>query len=101
MPPYGSGNSDSRMAAAFACAAAAESSSTGEAMAARLKERYGREVLPQLMKEMGYLNRFQVPRLDKIVINIGLGEAIQNAKALDAAVEELGRLSGQKPVVTK
>jgi len=70
-------------------------------MAARLKERYEREVLPALMKEMGYKNRWQTPRLDKIVINIGLGEAIQNAKALDAAVEELTALSGQKPVVTK
>jgi large subunit ribosomal protein L5 len=70
-------------------------------MPPRLKERYSREVLPNLMKEMGYSNPLQVPRLDKIVINIGLGEAIQNAKALDAAVEELTRLSGQKPVVTR
>jgi len=70
-------------------------------MAARLKERYQREVLPALMKDMGYTNPLQTPRLDKIVINIGLGEAIQNAKALDAAVEELTVLSGQKPVVTK
>jgi large subunit ribosomal protein L5 len=70
-------------------------------MAARLKERYRREVLPALMKDMGYMNALQTPRLDKIVINIGLGEAIQNAKALDAAVEELTALSGQKPVVTK
>jgi len=70
-------------------------------MAARLKERYQREVLPALMKDMGYTNPLQTPRLDKIVINIGLGEAILNAKALDAAVEELTVLSGQKPVVTK
>ena len=70
-------------------------------MAARLRERYRREVLPALMKDMGYQNPLQTPRLDKIVINIGLGEAIQNAKALDAAVEELTALSGQKPVVTK
>jgi large subunit ribosomal protein L5 len=70
-------------------------------MAARLKERYQREVLPRLMKEMAYKNPLQVPRLDKIVINIGLGEAIQNAKALDAAVEEMATISGQKPVVTK
>jgi large subunit ribosomal protein L5 len=71
------------------------------AVAARLKERYSQEVLPKLMKEIGYANRFQVPRLDKIVINIGLGEAIQNAKALDAAVVELVALSGQKPVITR
>src|SRR5512144_190824 len=70
-------------------------------MAARLKERYEREVLPALMKEMGYKNRWQTPRLDKIVINIGLGEAIQNAKALDVAVEELSTIAGQKPVITK
>jgi len=70
-------------------------------MAARLRERYEREVLPALMKDMGYQNRWQMPRLDKIVINIGLGEAIQNAKALDVAVEELSTIAGQKPVVTK
>ncbi len=70
-------------------------------MPARLRERYEREVLPALMKDMGYKNRMQVPRLDKIVINIGLGEAIQNAKAMDLAVAELGAISGQKPVVTK
>jgi len=70
-------------------------------MQPRLKERYSQEVLPRLMKEMGYKNRLQVPRLDKIVLNVGLGEAIQNAKALDTAVEELARISGQKPVVTK
>ena len=70
-------------------------------MAVRLKERYAREVLPRLMKDMGYQNRMQVPRLDKIVINIGLGEAIQNAKALDVAVGELATIAGQKPVVTR
>jgi large subunit ribosomal protein L5 len=70
-------------------------------MPARLKERYQRDVLPRLMKDMGYANPLQTPRLDKIVINIGLGEAIQNVKALDVAVEELATISGQKPVVTK
>ncbi|MBI3783050.1 MAG: 50S ribosomal protein L5 [Deltaproteobacteria bacterium] len=70
-------------------------------MAARLRERYEREVLPRLMKEMAYGNRFQAPRLDKIVINIGLGEAIQNAKAMETAVAELTALAGQKPVVTR
>jgi len=70
-------------------------------MAIRLKERYEREVLPKLMKDMGYANKMQVPRLDKIVVNIGMGEAIQNAKVLDVAVEELARISGQKPVVTR
>jgi large subunit ribosomal protein L5 len=70
-------------------------------MAARLKERYEREIRPALMKDMGYPNRNQAPRLDKIVINIGCGEAIQNAKALDVAVAELTTIAGQKPVVTK
>src|SRR5215470_599711 len=89
------------MAARCVSAAGARSSSTGERMQPRLKERYSQEVLPRLMKEMGYKNRLQVPRLDKIVLNVGLGEAIQNAKALDTAVEELARISGQKPVITK
>jgi large subunit ribosomal protein L5 len=68
---------------------------------ARLKERYEREILPQLIKDRGYSNRFQAPRLEKIVVNIGLGEAIQNAKLLDVAVAELGTITGQRPVVTK
>lgn len=70
-------------------------------MATRLRERYERDILPRLVKERGYANRFQVPRLEKIVINIGLGEAIQNAKAMDAATAELAAITGQKPVVTK
>jgi large subunit ribosomal protein L5 len=70
-------------------------------MAARLKQRYEKEVLPHLVKEMGYKNRLQVPRLDKVVVNIGLGEAIQNAKAMDQAVSELQVITGQKPVVTR
>ena len=70
-------------------------------MAARLKELYNKEVLPKLMKEMGYSNRLQAPRLDKIVINIGLGEAIQNAKVLDVALAELTQIAGQKPVITR
>jgi large subunit ribosomal protein L5 len=64
-------------------------------------EIYKSEVVPKLMKDMSYRNIMQVPRLDKIVINMGLGEAIQNPKILDAAVEEMGAISGQKPVVTK
>lgn len=68
---------------------------------ARLKERYRSEIVPQLIKEMGYKNLNQVPRLEKVVVNMGLGEAIQNAKALDSAVVELTTITGQKPVVTK
>ena len=70
-------------------------------MAARLKERYAAEVLPALMKEFGFENPMQAPRLEKIVVNMGLGEAIQNGKILDASIEQLGLITGQKPVVTK
>jgi len=67
----------------------------------RLHERYQKEVLPWLQKEMGYPNRMAAPRLVKIVLNMGIGEAIQNIKALDAAVAELGQITGQKAVVTR
>jgi len=70
-------------------------------MVPRLKERYEREILPALIKDIGYRNRMQAPRLTKVVLNIGLGEAIQNAKALDVAVAELSAMCGQKPVVTR
>jgi len=68
---------------------------------ARLKKYYKEEVAPALIKELGYTNSMQVPRLEKIVVNMGLGEAIQNIKILDTAVSELGMIVGQKPVVTK
>ena len=70
-------------------------------MAPRLKERYQKEIVPALVKEFGYGNPMAVPRLCKIVINMGLGEAIQNAKLLDSASQELGAITGQKPVITK
>ena len=70
-------------------------------MAARLKEIYQKQVIDTLRKEHGYKNVFQVPRLEKIVLNMGLGEAIQNAKILDSAVAEIGAITGQKPVITK
>jgi large subunit ribosomal protein L5 len=68
---------------------------------ARLRERYAREVLPELMKEFGFGNPMQAPKLDKIVVNMGLGEAINNGKIIDASVEQLGSITGQKPVITK
>lgn len=68
---------------------------------ARLKEQYREKVIPALMKEFSYKNIMEVPRLEKIIINMGLGEAIQNAKILDSAQSELATISGQKPVVTK
>src|SRR5436305_10079163 len=70
-------------------------------MAARLKAHYQKSVIPALTKEFGYKNPMAVPRLDKITINIGLGEATQNAKLMDGAVAELTQIAGQKPVVTK
>lgn len=68
---------------------------------ARLKEVYTKEIIPQLMKEFGYKNVMQVPKLEKIVINMGLGEAIQNVKILDSAADEIATISGQKAVITK
>ena len=68
---------------------------------AKLKEKYREEVVPKLMELCGYKNIMQVPRLEKIVLNIGLGEAIQNAKALEAAETDLLAISGQHPVTTR
>jgi len=68
---------------------------------ARLKERYRKEVIPNLMKLYGYKNIMQVPRLDKIVISIGLGEALKDAKSLEAAESDLAAISGQHPVTTR
>ena len=67
----------------------------------RLKEKYRNEVLPKMIKEFSYRNQMQVPRLDRVVVNVGMGEAIQNAKLLESAVTELALIAGQKPVVTK
>jgi large subunit ribosomal protein L5 len=70
-------------------------------MAARLKELYQTKVVAALTKEFSYANVMAVPKIEKIAINIGLGEATQNAKLMDAAVNELGQITGQKPIVTK
>jgi len=67
----------------------------------QLKERYVAEVVPALRKQFDYTNSNQVPRLDKIVVNIGLGEALTNAKAVDAAVGDIQLITGQKPIVTR
>jgi large subunit ribosomal protein L5 len=66
-----------------------------------LQERYRSEVIPALQKQFEYSNVMQVPRLEKIVVNIGLGEALQNAKAVDAAVGDISAITGQKPIVTR
>jgi large subunit ribosomal protein L5 len=70
-------------------------------MASRLKEKYRKEVVPALHKEFNYKNPMQVPALHKVVVNIGMGEAIQNAKAMDAAVSDLASITGQRPVITR
>lgn len=70
-------------------------------MSARLKEKYLKEVAPALVKEFSYTNPMSIPKLEKIVVNVGLGEAIANAKAVDVAVGDLMTITGQKPVVTK
>ncbi len=70
-------------------------------MAARLREHYQKKVVPALTKEFGYTNVMAVPKIDKVSVNIGLGEATGNPKLMDGAVNELGAIAGQKPVVTK
>ena len=67
----------------------------------RLKELYQEQVVPALSKELGYKNVMQVPRLEKVVVNIGMGEALQNARSLDAAVQDLMIITGQRPIVTR
>jgi large subunit ribosomal protein L5 len=67
----------------------------------RLRERYEKEVAPALKKEFGYRNVMAIPKIEKIVVNMGLGEATQNAKIVDAGADEVARITGQKPVVTR
>ena len=67
----------------------------------RLRDRYTKDVMPALKKEFGYKNVMAIPRIDKIVVNMGLGEATQNAKIVDAGADELSRVTGQKPVITR
>jgi large subunit ribosomal protein L5 len=80
---------------------AAKVVSSAEAVAPRFFEKYGKDVIPALTKQFSYTNPNQVPRLQKIVINMGLGAAVTNPKIIDAAVEELRAITGQKPVVTR
>jgi large subunit ribosomal protein L5 len=67
----------------------------------RLRELYREHIVPAMRKELGYENVMQVPRLEKIVVNVGVGEALQNAKALDATVQDITIITGQKPIVTR
>lgn len=68
---------------------------------ARMEELFKQDVVPALMQKFNYKNIMQVPKIEKIVVNVGLGEAIQNAKALDATVQDIAQITGQKPVVTR
>ncbi|AIQ20761.1 MULTISPECIES: 50S ribosomal protein L5 [Paenibacillus] len=70
-------------------------------MAARMKERYLNEITPALMQKFNYTTVMQVPKIEKVVINMGVGDAVQNSKVLDAAVNDLQLIAGQKPVITK
>jgi len=67
----------------------------------RLKDRYREEIVPALLEEFGYRNVMEVPRLQKIVVNVGLGEALQDVKALDAAARDIAIITGQKPIITR
>ena len=87
--------------AAAAAQSAAAPTSDADAVAPRLLEKYKSEVIPALTKQFNYKNPMQVPRLRKIVLNMGLGAAVANPKIIDTAVEELKSISGQKPVVTR
>jgi large subunit ribosomal protein L5 len=73
----------------------------GPSEPSRLKVRYAKEIVPALMKHFSYTNIMAVPKLEKIVINMGLGEAVANAKIMDVAMDELGKIAGQRPVVTR
>ena len=82
-------------------AAAEAVTSTEQAVSPRLVEKYKKDIIPALTKQFGYTNPNQVPRLEKIVLNMGLGQAVANPKIVDAAVDELRAVTGQKPVVTR
>jgi large subunit ribosomal protein L5 len=98
--PKAAAQKGAKAAPAAAPAAPARPKATGSP-APRLRDRYRQVVIPALMKERGYENPFQVPRLVKIVINMGLGEAKDNVKILDFAVADLTAVTGQKPVITR
>jgi len=70
-------------------------------VAIKLRDKYAQEAVPALMKAFSYENKMQVPRLEKVVVNMGVGDAIQNPKALDSAADEMAQITGQKPVITR
>jgi large subunit ribosomal protein L5 len=97
----GSGKASRAAAKPAKSADGAEARPTPEGYVPRLKQRYREEVMPRLQKEFGITNVMAVPRIEKISLNMGMGEAVQNIKILDDAVEELTALAGQKPAVTR
>ena len=70
-------------------------------MVPRLKEKYSKEIMPELMKEFKYKSPMQIPRLSKVIVNVGVGEAVQDIKNLDAAINDLSIITGQKPIIRK
>ena len=96
----GSGGRSSRRQRGLDDAAIAQAEAAGPPVP-RMKERFRSDIIPQMMREFGYANPMEVPRLQKIVLNIGLGEALVNGRALEAATQDLTTISGQKPVVTR
>jgi large subunit ribosomal protein L5 len=99
--PAGAGKGQGKKDAPVAAPAAkARPKGTGE-VPARLRDAYRGTVIPALMKERGYTNPWAVPRLEKIVINMGVGEGRENAKALDSATADLGAIAGQRPIITR
>ena len=96
----GSGRSSRRQRSGGGAAAAVADAETPPP-APRLKDQFRNDIIPQMMREFGYANPMEVPRLQKIVLNIGLGEALVNGRALEAATQDLTTISGQKPVTTR
>lgn len=96
----GGGRSGRRQRGGDSAAAVAEAEAAGPP-SPRLKQQYREEVVPQMMREFNYSNTMEVPRVQKIVLNIGLGEALTNGRALEAAAQDLTTISGQKPIITR
>ena len=100
-PSEGGGGGRSRRQRGGGNSAAAVSDAESGPPVPRLKERFRNEIVPQMMREFNYANNMEVPRLQKIVLNIGLGEALVNGRALEAATQDLTAISGQKPITTR
>jgi large subunit ribosomal protein L5 len=96
----GGGRSGRRQRGSDAVAAVADAEDVGPP-SPRLKQQYREEIIPQMMREFGYANSMEVPRLQKVVLNIGLGESLTNGRAMEAATQDLTTISGQKPVITR